>query len=133
MDVPASEVDRRFDALMSAEFATRSEARPFDLLAGRPDLTGLFEDEDDDWDDGAFLDDDYRSVDTTPHSWSLTVTIGFLLMAGGLLACLVMLFVASPGMPWPQVAAVVAVGGLAILLWKALHLERDLDGDGARV
>lgn len=140
-DVPAAEVDRRFEELMRAEFGRaepvrRFEATPVDgLAAGSPaepvfpapfSFDALWDDvtPDEEADDA-----EYRRVEAGTARWSAPMLVGAALLVGGLVACLVMLFGVNPGQPWPQVAAGAAVVGLAVLLWRALRLERDEDED----
>lgn len=79
--------------------------------------------------DGLGPDEDYRRV-SRGRPWSRAAVIGSVLLAAGLLSCLVMLFGLTPRMPWPQVAAATAITGLGILLWQALHLGSQRPDEG---
>ena len=109
------DVERRFTELMSAEFSA-------------PPVAASAE-EGDPWDHPD--DEDYRMVPEHPHSWSLMTTLGVLMLSGGLVGALVMLFGLNPGRPWPQIAVSASLMGAGLLMWRALNTPQEVDGDGS--
>lgn len=112
-DGATAEVNRRFFALMEAEFG----------LGRAPEGP----DEDDlDLDETPWLT---QTVQGRP--WSPLTAVGLVMLAAGLTACLVMVFGLQVDAPWPQVAALTAVTGLAVCLTRALRRHHVPDDEGA--
>lgn len=147
-----ADVDRRFQELMRAEFADDPawpsddapadpvEPAPAEAIGDpeprvRPFTAGRVDDDTDDIDLAAFDDLSYREIDETPHIWSSLSLLGFVLLGGGLLGMLAMVFGLRLDAPWPQLMLFSTLSGLGVLLVQALRSppSDDDDDNGARI